>query len=185
MRAMPTPPALFPSLLGAAEWAQLAAPVQRMHGGGKLVHAVGYAAVEGGGRLPARWLRRLLRLPEPGADQALAVTIERCYGQEIWTRRFARGHMRSTLRSVDGVQLHERLGPVSLHFKLRRDGDVIDWHLCGARLLGMPLPRWLFGDVLSRSGAHDGRYTFHIDVRLPLIGQLVAYRGWLEMTDEH
>ncbi len=183
MRVMPMPPALFHSLLGSAEWGQLATPVRRMHGDDARVHAAGYATVEGSSRLPARLLRRLLRLPEPGPDQALALTIERRNGQETWIRRFASGHMRSTLRSVDGRQLRERLGPVSLHFKLRRDGDVIDWKLCSARLLGVPLPPWLCGNVLSRSGAHGGRYAFDIDVRLPLIGQLVAYRGWLELAD--
>jgi hypothetical protein len=182
---MPTPPALFRSLLGAADWDRLAAPVQRMHGDGALVHAAGSATVEGNRGLPARLLRRLLRLPEPGHDQALTLTIERQGGQEIWTRRFARGHMRSTLRHIDGTRLRERLGPVSLQFELRRNGDVIDWQLRGARLLSLPLPRWLCGEVISRSGAHEGRYAFHIDVRLPLIGQLVAYRGWLEMIDGH
>ena len=182
---MPPPPALFRSLLGAADWDCLAAPVRHMHGDDSLVQAAGSAAVDGSAGLPARLLRRLLRLPEPGRDQALALTIERHVGQEIWTRRFARGHMRSTLRRIDGAQLRERLGPVSLHFELRRDGDVIDWQLRGVRLLSLPLPRRLCGEVISRSGAHEGRYAFHIDVRLPLIGQLVAYRGWLERTDGH
>jgi hypothetical protein len=183
MHAMLTSPALFRSLLGAADWDRLAAPVQRMHGDDTLLYAAGHAAVEGSEGLLARQLRRLLRLPDPGAEQPLALTIERKDGEETWTRHFGRGHMRSTLRSIDGLHLRERLGPMSLHFKLRRDADAIDWQLCGARLLGLPLPRWLCGEVLSRSGSHNGRYAFHIDVRLPLIGKLVAYRGCLDVVD--
>ena len=84
--------------------------------------------------------------------------------------------------SADGKQLHERLGPVTLCFELRRDGEAIDWRLRGGRLYGVPLPRALFGRVLSRSGAENGRYAFRIDTRLPVLGQLVAYRGWLEIV---
>ena len=90
--------------------------------------------------------------------------------------------MRSTLeRATGGMHLRERLGPVSLYFALRRDGDAIDWQLQQGRLLGLPLPRAMFGSVFSRSLAEDGRYVFHIDTRLPLLGQLIAYRGWLDI----
>jgi hypothetical protein len=140
--------------------------------------------VSGAAHLPARLLRRLLGLPEPGPAQVLEVLIERHAGHETWTRRFAHGRMRSRLaRSRGGHRLHERLGPVTLHFELCRDGDAVDWRLCGGQLLGLPLPRAWFGTVRSRSGAQGGRYAFQIDAHLPLLGQLIAYRGWLESTD--
>lgn len=47
-------------------------------------------------------------------------------------------------------------------------------------MLGLPLPRALGGEVLSRSGIRDGRYHFSVTVRLPLLGQLIGYQGWLE-----
>jgi len=175
------PPALFPSLLDAADWAQLAPPVQRMHGEGTVLEASGTAQVDGDTHILARLLRRILTLPEPGADQTIAITIERDGQRETWTRRFARGQMRSVLQPGSAMALRERLGPVSLHFSLRRDGDAIDWQLRRITLLGVPLPRALCGRVLSRSGAHEGRYAFDIDTRLPGIGRLIAYRGWLEI----
>lgn len=175
------PLALFPSLLDTADWSQLAPPVQRMHGEGAWLQARGSAQVEGDRRMAARLLRRMLSLPEPGADQSIALTIERDGAREVWTRRFARGRMRSTLHYGDGATLREQLGPVSLHFRLRRDGEAIDWQLLRVTLLGLPVPRALCGNVLSRSGARDGRYAFEIDMRLPLAGRLIAYRGWLEI----
>jgi len=175
------PLALFPSLLDATDWSQLAPPVQRMHGEGALLEASGTAQVEGDTHILARLLRRILTLPEPGVDQAIAITIERDGQRETWTRRFARGQMRSVLQPGSAMAMRERLGPVSLHFSLRRDGDAIDWQLRRVTLLGLPLPRALCGSVLSRSGAHEGRYAFDIDTRLPGIGRLIAYRGWLEI----
>jgi hypothetical protein len=175
--------ALFPVLLGE-QWHALPLPLRRMHGDAARVLARGEADVEGATHLPARMLRRMLGLPAPGRAQPLELTIERRDGHETWTRRFAAIRMRSQLvRSPRGDQLHERLGPVTLYFELRREGNAIDWQLRGGRLLGLPLPRACFGSVFSRSGLQGDRYAFHIDARLPLLGRLVAYRGWLEPTD--
>ncbi|MEW9571905.1 DUF4166 domain-containing protein [Rhodanobacter sp. Si-c] len=179
---MPATPPLFATLLPAADWLQLAPAVQRMHAEGTIIQASGKADVAGETHLSARLLRRLLTLPEPGSAQAITVTIERHPTHERWNRHFRRGHMHSTLRAGHDGQLHERLGPVTLHFALHRDDDAIEWQLQGLRLLGVPLPRALCGTVLSRSGVRDGRYTFDIDTRLPWIGQLVAYHGWLEIA---
>ncbi|HWU78128.1 MAG TPA: DUF4166 domain-containing protein [Rhodanobacter sp.] len=181
---MTSNPALFPGLLGE-HWHQLAAPVRRMHGDSTHVLARGAADVEGATNLPVRWLRKLLGLPGPGPQQALEVRIERRGTREIWTRRFAGQQMRSVLDRVLGRPLLcERLGPITLHFELLRDDTAIDWQLRSARMFGMPLPRALLGEVLSRSSARDGRYAFHIDTRLPWFGRLVAYRGWLEIVDD-
>ncbi|QNJ99726.1 DUF4166 domain-containing protein [Dyella telluris] len=178
---MAQPLALFPALIDAADWRRLHPAVQRMHAEGTTIEASGRADVRGATHASARWARRLLTLPEPGDAQAISLTIERHATQERWTRRFARGRMQSTLRQGSDLRLLERLGPVTLHFSLLRDGDAIDWQLRHVRLLGVPLPRAWFGTVFSRSGARDGRYAFDIDVQLPLLGQLIAYRGWLEI----
>ncbi|WP_050981479.1 DUF4166 domain-containing protein [Rhodanobacter spathiphylli] len=173
--------ALFPELLGDESWRQLPAAVQAMHGSSPRLQANGLADITGDRRLPARWLRRLLGLPSPGPAQALALTIERRDDREVWTRRFASRQMRSTLGRRNGSPLlFETLGPARLGFALRQDGDAIDWQLRSVHFLGLPCPRALHGQVLSRSGIRDGRYQFSVDVRLPWLGQLVAYHGWLE-----
>ncbi|MBT2143780.1 MULTISPECIES: DUF4166 domain-containing protein [unclassified Rhodanobacter] len=176
-----TSTALFLDLLGDADWRSLPIAVQAMHGPAPTLHANGQADVAGASHFPARCLRRLLGLPPPGPQQPLALTIERHGTREVWTRRFANRCMRSTLRRRPGSPLlYERLGPATLGFALRRDGDAIDWQLRSLHVLGLPLPRALHGQVLSRSGFRDGRYHFSVDVRLPMLGQLIGYRGWLE-----
>ncbi|WEN15891.1 DUF4166 domain-containing protein [Rhodanobacter sp. AS-Z3] len=175
------PPALFPHLLGDETWRQLPRAVQAMHGGAQLLQASGMADITGDPRLPARWLRRLLGLPPPGPAQTLTLTIERHGGSEVWTRHFVGRQMRSRLgRRAGSTLLYEQLGPARLGFALHRDGDAIDWQLRSVHFLGLPCPSALCGQLLSRSTARDGRYHFRIDVRLPWLGQLVAYQGWLE-----
>jgi hypothetical protein len=176
---------LFPTLLGPDAWQALPAPVQRMHGSPVRVVAEGEADIEGASHLIARLLRRLLGLPEPAPRQALRVVITPDGMQETWARHFVSRRMQSVLSRREGSPLlYERLGPTTLDFVLRRDGDAIDWSLQHVWAFGIPLPRACFGSILSRSGCADGRYTFTVDTRLPLIGRLVAYRGWLEIVPD-
>ncbi|WP_188797622.1 DUF4166 domain-containing protein [Dyella nitratireducens] len=181
---METSDALFPALLKNA-WHDLPGPVRSMHGSAPRILARGKADVEGDGNAVVRALRCLLKLPSPGPEQTLEVCIERRGNHETWTRRFAHGRMQSTLRhDASATHLLEQLGPVTLRFTLCPDAHGIAWHLNGARMLGMPLPRRWLGTVLSHSGEHNGRYAFTIDTRLPWIGRLVAYRGWLEISTD-
>jgi hypothetical protein len=176
-----TSTALFPGLLGDEIWRQLPDAVQVMHGAAPILRANGVADVTGADHFLARCLRRLLGLPAPGPQQALVLTIERRGTREVWTRRFTGRRMRSVLdRRPGSPLLYERLGPATLGFALQRDGDAIDWQLRSLHVLGLPLPRALGGKVLSRSGIRDGRYHFSVTVRLPLLGQLIGYQGWLE-----
>lgn len=177
--------ALFPSLLGESVWQSLPESVRRMHGVSPRVVARGKADVEGDSNLLLRVLRRVLGLPPPGHGQALEICIERQGMRETWTRRFALRRMQSTLRrDATSAHLLERLGPVTLCFSLHPDAHGVEWHLNGASVLGINIPhRWL-GTVLSHSGERNGRYAFAIDTRLPWMGRLIAYRGWLEMVDE-
>jgi len=93
--------------------------------------------------------------------------------------------MRSTLRrTTHAPLLAEKLGLITLRFALNLDHESIDWQLKSARWVCLPIPRFLFGKVMARCASENGRYTFQIDTRLPLIGRLVAYRGWLEIVDE-
>ena len=50
----------------------------------------------------------------------------------------------------------------------------------GWRLFGLPLPSWLGpnGDVYEF--AKDGKFHFHVDLRLTVIGRIVKYVGWFD-----
>jgi hypothetical protein len=181
---MTSKPGLFPMLLGR-DWKQLSAEVKRMHGPcPKSLLARGIADVEGSPQWIVRLLRRKLRLPSPGQQQPVEVSIERCDAHETWARRFGSDLMRSRLcRAPDAPLLMEKLGIVTLFFALTREHEAIDWQLRAVRLFRLPMPLRWFGTVHARCASMNGRYTFQIDTRLPLLGQLVAYRGWLEIVD--
>jgi hypothetical protein len=175
---------LFQRLMGD-DWEHLSTSVKRMHGDADRLVAQGVADVEGSQHWIARLLREQLGLPKPGRQQRVEVTIERSGTHEIWTRRFASQCMRSTLRrTTHAPLLAEKLGLITLRFALNLDHESIDWQLQSARWVCLPIPRFLFGKVMARCASENGRYTFQIDTRLPLIGRLVAYRGWLEIVDE-
>lgn len=53
--------------------------------------------------------------------------------------------------------------------------------MAGVRAFGLlPLPSGWFEGVRCREREHAGRYEFLVEARLPLIGLVVRYDGWLE-----
>jgi hypothetical protein len=41
------------------------------------------------------------------------------------------------------------------------------------------MPRWLMPGGDSFETVKDGRFRFHVEIRLPLAGLVARYRGWL------
>jgi hypothetical protein len=75
--------------------------------------------------------------------------------------------------------LIERFAPFRLRFRLTPAGGGLDWELVGWRLGPLPLPAWSMPRVRCRETAESARFRFDIDFRLPLIGPVIHYRGWL------
>lgn len=176
--------ALFPGLLGA-RWESLPPSVRAMHGGAPLVRARGRVSVEGDPGWPARLLRALLRLPPPVGDAALEVEIRQHENAETWLRRFPGRAMRSRLRrsARRPGAFEEVIGVSRFAFTPEVAGPALRWVTCEARLLGLPLPLRWFDGVTASCGERDGRYRFDVAARMPLVGTLVAYSGWLEPVD--
>lgn len=176
--------ALFPDLLGT-RWEALPPSVRAMHGGRPLLRARGRVNVEGESRWPARLLRALFGLPAPVGDAAIEVEIRQHADAETWTRRFPGHVMRSRLhrsrRRPDAFE--EVIGASRFAFLPQCVDGTMRWAPCEVRLLGLPLPLRWFEGIAARCGEQDGRYRFAAAARLPWIGLLVAYSGWLEPID--
>jgi len=177
--------ALFPILLGS-RWDALPAPIRALHGDDAHIDARGRVEVRGDTRWLPRRLRRMLRMPEPVADAPLRVEIRRDGSVETWTRYFPDACLESHLSPSPrwpGV-FAERLGGARLTFGFAVEDGQLRWVTRDVRFLAMPLPLRWFDGIDARCSERDGRYRFDIAVRLPLVGLLVAYAGWLEIANE-
>lgn len=179
---MTSPPPLFHAVLGEA-YASLPLSVRALHDGSGRWR--GEATVERGRGSLSRLCAWLTRLPPAGAHP---VVVEIVAGHdaaghdgERWTRRYGAAHAMPSRLWIASGALCERLGPVTLRYRISVQADAIVWRVAGIRILGLlPLPASVFAGVEARESGEDGRYRFDVRAGLPGIGLLVHYRGWLE-----
>ncbi|MBJ7442938.1 MAG: DUF4166 domain-containing protein [Sphingobium sp.] len=100
-------------------------------------------------------------------------------GRETWTRDFSGRRFRSQLSQRNGW-LVERFGPLRFAFDLHSDDQGLRMVMRRWWLGPLPLPKWLAPRSNAQEWAEGGRFHFDVPIALPLIGQLVHYRGWLE-----
>lgn len=172
-------PAQFLRVLGEQAGA-LQAPVLALHQPGPPRRYAGLVRVRRGGHPLARLWAWLTHLP-PAGEGRVEVDIVPEGSGERWVRHIGGRAMPSQLWAEDGL-LCERLGPVEFGFGLAVcDGDL-HWTVARVRLWGwLALPARWFGGVAARESALEARYTFDVYARLPMLGLLVHYRGWLDV----
>jgi hypothetical protein len=173
--------ALFARVLGQPAFSALPRRVQLLHAEtGARVYA-GEADIERGTGLLSRLCGWATSLPLAGRAVPLQVEISAGDGAETWTRRFASHAMCSRLWMEDDC-VCERLGFITLAFGLAIESGVLEWRLRRAWALGVSLPARWFASVRAREFDDGSRYRFDIGARLPLVGLLVRYTGWLDVA---
>lgn len=172
-------PPLFERLLGDA-FQSLAPKVRELHALQGAATWRGRASILRGRHPVARMCAAMAGLPPSLQDAATTVELIAEGDSERWRRDFGGHRLQSRLRERDG-RLSERLGPIEFGFDLStRDGEL-HWRTAAVRLLGIvPLPAPWFADVRCREREQAGRYEFLVEARLPWIGPLIRYEGWLE-----
>jgi hypothetical protein len=177
---------LYRRVLGPAfDW--LPAPIRRMHELSGELTARGTATVERGSNPLARLAAYLFRFPEAGEAIPVEVRFIRRGSQEVWTRTFAGRRFRSIQSEGTGRSLHlleERFGAFSFGLALVVADGCLRLVLRRWRLLGLPLPLLLAPKGDAHEHAGDGRFHFHVEIALPLLGLIVRYRGHLEPEAE-
>ena len=172
----------FGRVLGAA-FDGLPAPIRDLHAPRTVLHTSGTAEIDAATGLLARLVMALLGLPRPGRDVPVEVLFEPLPGaRQAWRRRFGDRRYASIVwpHEADGAGLlAERLGVFTLIYRLEVEPRGLVWRGRSCRILGMPAPDWLMPRILCIESADGGRFTFDIDVTMPLIGWLIRYRGWL------
>ncbi|AHK17635.1 DUF4166 domain-containing protein [Thalassolituus oleivorans] len=58
-------------------------------------------------------------------------------------------------------------------------GERLLWRCLKVNFLGFSIPRWLIPKTNAYKTIENGKYCFHVEFSLPIIGTLVSYQGLL------
>ncbi len=90
--------------------------------------------------------------------------------------------MSSSFRAGSGRSeglLCERFGALAFVQALGIDDDRLLLVMRRWTLFGVVLPFFLAPRSNSYETVDDGKFHFHVEISLPIVGLLVRYRGWL------
>jgi hypothetical protein len=172
---------LYRRLLGEA-WDALPPPLWAMHAPDRTLVAQGVAEVERGCGWLSRLAAVLIGLPPAGRNVPVKVVFEVRDGREHWRRTFADCSFSSIQEEGRGRcerLLCERFGSLNIGMALVLEDELLRLVVRRWSIFGIPLPRVLAPRGDFHEFARDGRFHFHIEIRHPFAGLIVAYRGWL------
>ncbi len=172
---------VFPRLLGDA-FNQLPTALRDLHGRRGKFAASGRATVERGRGPLSALACAIIGFPDAGIDVPVRVDFTASPDEEIWQRTFADKKFQSRLRAGEGKfkgLLHDKFGLIGGGIALVIDGDRLRWITRRWSFLGVPLPLALAPHGDSYEFEENGRFNFHVEIKQPLIGLIVRYRGWL------
>ena len=162
---------------------RVAAPVRAFHRSTTPACLAGRARVDRGTNVLAQAVAAILGLPAASPDCPIQFHLTRdAAGIETWRRAFSGRSFASTQEMGTGRWaglVVERFGPLA--FAMAAIGDhgglrVVPRHWSA---FGMSMPRFLGPGADAVEHGADGRFNFDVAMRLPLIGLIVHYRGWL------
>jgi hypothetical protein len=167
--------------LGSA-YDTLPARLRDLHDGATRGAFRGEAKVERGSHPLARLTAWLFGFPAAGDSVPVDVVIEASGEREIWRRNFAgrRFHSELTLgRGRNDRLLVERFGAARVALALVVDGGRLRLVPRRMSIFGISLPSGLLPRGESYESEVDGRFSFYVEIALPLAGLVVRYRGQL------
>jgi hypothetical protein len=175
---------VFAPALGAS-WHALDEPVQRLHFDG--ARAEGSFRVRHGNGV-ARLLAWAARMPAAADGVAMHLSVTPGPKGEEWKRQFAGRPLVSILSLGAGGQVIERMGQQEIHLHLEARAGALHYHsVCTKLCLGplrVPFPKLLAPRVTaSEASGADGCVHVNVEVRLPIIGLLIAYDGTIKVVE--
>ena len=174
-------PCLHARVLGAA-WESLPTALRAVHAAGPNFTISGEASITRGRGVLARMVASIMRFPDAGESVPVSVTFERFEQYDKWTRDFGGQGFSSIITAGSGRFEHllcERFGPFVFGMALVPDGDRLKLVMRRWSFLGIPLPdRWVPGGA-SCEYEEEKRFRFDVEIRLPIAGFVIRYRGFL------
>lgn len=170
---------LFRRVLGES-FDRLPSVTRNIHRGRPAVLAEGEAVVAPATNVLSRAFARLVGLPVEEGRLPIRVVIESRDGREHWTRFFADRPMRSVVSLTKDNLIEERFGAFRIRMRVVPRADGLDLQRVGGRIWALSLPSFLLPRIKAEERVDEGgRHRFDVEVILPVIGRLVAYRGYL------
>lgn len=170
---------LYQRLLGSA-WESLPASLKKLH---TMQKAEGRAKVELG-KNPIAWLiAKIVGFPKAGDDIPVNVSFEKKNNGELWQRSFDGQSFSSFHSEGSGYSerlLSEQFGPFKFNQALVvADDGKLSLIVRNWSMFGIPLPRALAPMGNAFEHEVDGRFHFHVEIKMLIIGLIVRYQGWL------
>ncbi len=172
---------IYQQVLGEA-YEKLEKPLQDFHAARESFAKAGKADISNGKGPLAKLVRLLFGFPQARKDCPLTVNIGITEKGEHWDRRFDGKRMSSCQELGNGRQtglIVERFGAVSVGLAMVENGGRLELIPRSWRFLGLPMPKFLLpsGQIFEH-GANDC-LNFNVEIRLPVVGSVVSYKGWL------
>lgn len=177
---------LFHSILGDA-WQTISEPIRELHDVNVTSRFSGRASVSRGIGILGRIVGWLVGFPKAGNDIPVTVRISQDGLNETWTRKFGEHAFSSELSPGSGrfeALICERFGHCKFGMALVTEGENLNYVSRRWTLFGVPMPKWMMPKGEMYETVVDGKFLFHVEIVLPLIGHVVTYEGWLERSDQ-
>lgn len=172
---------LYRAILGPA-FAALPQRLQELHGSAAARQWSGLATVKRGRGLAARLVAALVGFPKAASQVPVMVTFSPENSAERWLRSFD-GKLFTSVQSAgkgkDDYLLVERFGSAAVALALVVDDGRLFLVPRRWSLLGIPMPRFLLPAGRSFETERDGKFCFDVEIAMPFIGLIVAYKGSL------
>jgi uncharacterized protein DUF4166 len=163
-------------------WNELPQAVRAMHDVAESRDVSGHAEVRRGTTLLARLIGAAFGFPPAAPDIPVRVHFDVRGEREVWTRHFGERAFSSEQWQGTGRfagLFCERFGAFTFGLELEPIDGRLYFNVACASVMGIPLPVWLTPVSITSEFEREGRFHFDVEIRHPLAGLIVGYRGWL------
>jgi len=178
---------VYETVCGTDAITGLPAPIRALHDNVSRACWSGRADITGASNPLAFIAARIIGMPRAAREVDVTVAFEVRDGVERWRRSFARRPFVSLQYAGEGLDtgtVIERFGALSFALRNTLDDKGLSQEIAAAYVLGIRLPRPLWPRIRARERLDgQGRFTFDVAIAVPLLGRLVAYKGWLIPDD--
>lgn len=165
------------------EFNNLPEPVRVLHAPEGVTKWTGKTKAEGPSNILGRLAGLVAGVNVRTGETDTVVTITPTPKGEVWERNFGGRKFKSRLTPGTGKNAHlmmEHFGPLKFALALITKEDRLYFIPRRWFFLGVPMPQFLLPKGDTFETVKDGKFQFNVDLKVPFIGRIAKYQGWLE-----